>query len=341
MLSMTASRGTGVNWNYPPPTVYRDYTMIVEREPTRLRTVAQGLRFPEGPVAMADGSVVLVEIAAGRVTRVHPDGRTETVAEPGGGPNGAAIGADGALWVANNGGCIEWHERSGLLLPGRRPPETYPGHGELQRIDLSTGAVTTVATEVGGHPLRAPNDLVVDADGGVWFTDHGVRSARSSDRTGVYWCSPDGSQLREVAFPLDGPNGIGLSPSGDALYVAETMVGRLWTWPVTGPGEVGGDDPWGPAGASLLGDPFGHLYDSLAVDGEGWVCVGTVGAAGGITSFSPDGTKVEHYSLPDAMPTNICFAADGTAFVTLSSTGQLIAFDWPRPPGVLNFQFQA
>ena len=56
-----------------------------------LTTIASGLRFPEGPVAMPDGSVILVEIAAGRVTRIRADGSTETVAETGGGPNGAAF----------------------------------------------------------------------------------------------------------------------------------------------------------------------------------------------------------------------------------------------------------
>ena len=55
-----------------------------------MEIVADGLRFPEGPVAMADGSVILVEIAAGRITRVGPDGSKEIVAEPGGGPNGLA-----------------------------------------------------------------------------------------------------------------------------------------------------------------------------------------------------------------------------------------------------------
>lgn len=64
-----------------------------------VRTLADGLAFPEGPVALADGSVILVEIAAGTVTRVNPDGSKTIVARPGGGPNGAAIGPDGKCWV--------------------------------------------------------------------------------------------------------------------------------------------------------------------------------------------------------------------------------------------------
>lgn len=311
-------------------------------EPKNLRTIATGLQFPEGPVAMADGSVLVVEIAAGRITKVGADGSTEAVAEPGGGPNGIAFGADGALWVTNNGGCFDWQERFGLLLPGHPPPASYPGHGALQRVDVATGEVTTVATEVGGHQLRAPNDVVVDADGGVWFTDHGVRTHETSDRSGVYWSSPDGSEQRVVVFPVDAPNGIGLSPSGDTLYAAETHTGRLWSWPVTGPGQVGGDDPFTPGGATLVGDGFGHLYDSLAVDGDGWVCVATLGHHAGITSYAPDGSEVEHVALEDPLTTNVCFGpavggSGGTAYVTLSATGQLVAMDWPRAPGRLHF----
>lgn len=318
-------------------------TSIAQVEPKGLRTVATGLAFPEGPVALADGSVIVCEIAAGRVTRVRPDGSTEVVAETGGGPNGAAVGRDGALWVTNNGGCFEWEERFGLTFPGSPPPASYAGHGSLQRIDLATGEVTVVHTECDGHPLRAPNDLVVDADGGIWFTDHGVREARTSDRTGVYWCSPDGSEIREVAFPLDAPNGIGLSPDGSRLYVAETHTGRVLAWEIVGPGEVRGSGILGPRGAELLAEPGGgRLFDSLAVDGEGWVCVATLGATPGICCFAPDGSAAEQVPFPDPLTTNICFApspdgSGGTAYVTLSGTGQLVAVDWHRAPGRTSF----
>jgi gluconolactonase len=308
-------------------------------EPANLRVIATGLRFPEGPVAMADGSVLVVEIAGGVVTRVGPDGATSTVAKCGGGPNGAAVGPGGALYVCNNGGCFDWRDRFGLTFPGSPPPASYPGHGAVQRVDLATGEVTTLLTEIGGHPLRAPNDLVIAADGGIWFTDHGVQTERSADRTGFYWCRPDGSDARAVVEPLDSPNGIGLSPAGDRVYVAETHTGRLWAWDVTGPGEAGGSGLLGPHGAELLGHPGGGvLFDSLAVDGEGWVCVATLGGTPGITAFSPDGGQSEYTPLADPLTTNICFGPDGrAAYATLSGTGQLVAFDWPRPGGRLAF----
>jgi gluconolactonase len=297
-------------------------------EPADLRVIATGLRFPEGPVALDDGSVLLVEIARGTLSRVAPSGDVEVVAECGGGPNGCALGADGAAYVTNNGGCFTWGERMGLTFPGP-PPDEYPGHGALQHVDLDTGTVTDLYEACDGNPLRAPNDLVIDAAGGIWLTDHGVRTERASDRTGAYYAAPDGSSIAEVARPLEAPNGIGLSPSGDRLYVAETHTGRLWAWDVDGPGRLSGPNPMGPGGATLLADPGDFtLFDSLAVDAAGWVCVATL-VRGGITCVSPDGSVVEHVPLPDPLTTNICFSADGTtAFATLSGTGQLVSFRW-------------
>jgi gluconolactonase len=305
---------------------------------SELREIATGLRFPEGPIAMADGSVILVEIARGTVTRVTADGAASVVAECGGGPNGAAVGPDGAIYVTNNGGCFEFREVMGMTFPGA-PPSTYAGHGSIQRVDPATGSIDVLYTECDGHPLRAPNDLVFDGAGGMWFTDHGVRHDRISDRTGVYYAAADGSSIREVIFPLDAPNGIGLSPAGDRLYVAETHAGRVWEWPVTGAGEVAGDNLLGPGGGSLLAGLAGYqLLDSLAVDGGGWVCVATL-VNGGITAISPDGATIEHHPTGDPLTTNICFGGDDgtTAFVTLSGTGRLVALDWPRPGARLAF----
>ena len=84
------------------------------------RLVASGLEFPEGPIAMPDGSVVLVEIKRGTLSRVSPGGDVTVIAELGGGPNGAALGPDGAVYVCNNGG-FAWSEAMGFTLPGHQP----------------------------------------------------------------------------------------------------------------------------------------------------------------------------------------------------------------------------
>ena len=308
-----------------------------EATETPMNVIAEGLRFPEGPIALLDGDVLLVEIEAGRLTRVHPDGSKSVVAVPGGGPNGAAIGPDGACYVCNNGG-LAFVERGDRLFPHGQP-DHYSG-GRIERIDLSNGDIQTLYTECNGHPLRGPNDLVFDASGGFWFTDHGKYRERDRDVTGVYYAQPDGSSITEVIFPVEDPNGVGLSPDEKELYVAETRTGRVWAYPLSGPGQVDFDrQPIHGAKGRLLAGLAGYqLLDSLAVDGAGNVCVATL-VNGGITVISPDGASVEHLPMPDRITTNICFGGPSleTAYITLSSLGQLISMPWPRPGLALNF----
>lgn len=299
---------------------------------SELAEVARGLRFPEGPIAMTDGSIVLVEMFGPRLTRVWADGSTEVVAEVPGGPNGAAVGPDGAIYLCNNGGCYTPVDFGGLLLPGPFDPDRYLG-GRVQRVDIDTGELTDLYTECDGRPLRSPNDLVMDGHGGFWFTDHGIRdhAARTSDFTGIYWARCDGSEIREVIYPTEGPNGIGLSPDGTTLYWAETHAGRAFRRSVTGPGEVAPAIPLDPS-AVLCGLPGFQFLDSLAVDLEGWVSIATL-LNGGITSISPDGATVEFLPTGDPLTTNLCFGGDDlrTAYITLSGTGRLVSTPWPRP----------
>lgn len=182
-----------------------------------LRITASGLRFPEGPVALKDGGLLFVQIAAGLLSRLRPDGRVTEVARLGGGPNGAAVGPDGAVYIANNGG-LRFSESEGVLRVADAPND-YAG-GSIQRVDLATGAVTTLYVRATGHRLSAPNDLLFDADGGLWFTDTGKSFARARDHGGLYWARHDGSELREIHYPLLSPNGIALAPDRRTLYVA-------------------------------------------------------------------------------------------------------------------------
>ena len=295
-----------------------------------MRTIATGLQFPEGPIAMPDGSVLLVEIRRGTLSRVSPDGRITVVAECGGGPNGAAIGPDGACYVCNNGG-FEWHDMGGIVVPGNQPAD-YIG-GRIQRVDLATGKVTDLYTACDGRPLRGPNDLIFDRHGGFWFTDHGKMRERDRDRTGLFYARADGSLIREVVFPLDAPNGVGLSPDGAKVYVAETFTGRVWSWDVVGPGELTTAMGFGPGGGQLLcGLPGFQLFDSLAVEGAGNICVATL-VNGGITVIAPHGEVLEHVPTGDPLTTNICFGGPDlrTAYVTCSGTGRLVALEWSRP----------
>jgi gluconolactonase len=282
---------------------------------------AEGLGFPEGPVAMADGSVVVCEINRGRLSRVATDREVTVVANVGGGPNGAAVGPDGALYVCNNGGV--GREKTG-------PPA-------IQRVDPDSGAVDQLYTEWEGRAFTSPNDLVFDATGGFWFTDLGGNA--------IYYARPDGTSVERALRGLRAPNGIGLSPDGDVLYWAETMTRQVHRRRLSAPGQIvpavpysvgsllGGNqpDPW----TLLVGLPGAQELDSLAVDSSGAVCVGTL-LESGVTVIRPDGAH-EKFTLPDHLAdgavTNICFGGADlqTAYLTCSVTGRLVSCRWPRP----------
>src|SRR5580692_1237857 len=261
------------------------------------RVMTTGLAFPEGPVVLPDGSVLVVEIGAGRLTRVLPSGERSVIAQVGGGPNGAALGPDGHCYVCNNGG-FKWRTDDGFTRPIGEAAD-YNG-GSIQRVNLATAEVQTLYTHCDGNPLHGPNDIVFDAQGGFWFTDFGKKLADRLMHGAVYSARTDGTFIRRAAFPFLTPNGIGLSPDGKTLYVAETETSRLWSYPVVGPGELALQPFPSPNGGRLVhGLPGYQRFDSLAVEKGANICFGG----------------------PDMR----------TAYITLSGYGQLFEARWPRP----------
>jgi gluconolactonase len=323
--------------------------------------VAEGLEYPESPLACPDGSVILAEVKGGRLTRVRPDGSKETLATTGGSPNGAAFGPDGKLYVSNSGGFV-WIPIGPLWITGPQPPD-YQG-GSIQRVDVATGAVETIYTtfpstdsvtkEPVTLPLKGPDDLVFDDTGGFWFTDWGKARLRDRDVTGVYYARPDGSSIREALFPLDAPNGIALSPDGKQLYVSETYTRRVLRFELQAPGEIA-PNPQTLDGSYLLSAalPGQGFLDSMKVDAEGNVWVATLmpnGADprsnGGLTILSPKGEVLQFLEIdvgrPTPMPSNLCFGGEDrrTVFVTCGASGLLVtvrssvpglapSFGWP------------
>jgi gluconolactonase len=293
-----------------------------------IELVAEGFAFPEGPIAMEDGSLVVTEIETGVLTRVTAGGRKSTLAKTGGGPNGAAIGPDGAIWVTNNGGSFHFTKVNGLNIPGPTPP-SHKG-GCIQRVEPATGRVEVVYDKFDNHRLIGPNDLVFDAHGGFWFTDHGCGTPEGRKFGGLYYAMADGSKIVRAREHLISPNGVGLSPDGKVVYVADTQTGRLWAFDVVAPGELAPPAGFIP-GRVIHTLPGYQFLDSMAVEAGGTVCVATI-FNGGITAFDPDGAT-EHFAFPDLVTTNICFGGADMrdAWVTCSSTGKLFKCRWPRP----------
>lgn len=304
-----------------------------------MRILTDQLQFPEGPVWLADGSLLVVEIRRKTLTRVWPDGRVEIVANLGGGPNGAAMGPDGHCYVVNNGGFAFVQRADGVWISAGTPPDYLKGR--VERVSLQSGKFEEVYDKLRAgsddEPIRGPNDIVFDAHGGFYFTDPGKMRHRTMDRGKVCYAKADGSMIRELIAPIHKPNGIGLSPDGMTLYVAETESARLWAWDLKAPGELAHPataSPRSPHGSRLIYTAPSYMrFDSLAVEANGNICIGTIDA-GGITVCSPQGGLVEFVPVPgDTHCTNICFGGADMkkAYITQSYAGRLVEMDWPRP----------
>lgn len=282
-----------------------------------MHELTSGLNFPEGPVALTDGSLLVGEIVTGSVARVASDGSITRVAECRGGVNGMAVGPDAHVYVCNNGG-LRFEDYGTHIGPVALADDRIGGR--IQRVDISTGTVTDLYCECDGAPLVSPNDLVFDGRGGFYFTD-------TADGL-LFYGAADGSRVGRVASDLTFPNGVGLSPDGAHVYVAETYSGRLWRLTIEAPGVVAN------GGRQLLCQLDSAQFDSLAVDSEGNVCVATL-TANGVTAISPSGTVVAEVGVPvtDPFVTNVCFGGDDmrTAYITASGTGRVFVTEWHCP----------
>lgn len=300
-----------------------------------MKIIATDLWFPEGPVWLDDGSLLVVEIRRRTLTHIAPDGRKSIIADLGGGPNGAAIGPEGHCYVCNNGGFAFRQRADGAWINAGQAPD-YAG-GCIQRIDLGTGRTEVLYSHAGERRLNGPNDLVFDRHGGFYFTDPGKTRQYDMDRGCVYYARADGSAIQPLIYPISRPNGIGLSPDGRTLYVSETETARVWAWDLAAPGHLAQPTeatPHSPHGGRLLHQsPVYARFDSLGVEAGGRVCVANLDR-GGITVCPVDGGPAEFLPVEgDTHITNICWGGPDMrkAYITQSYTGQLVELDWPRP----------
>lgn len=275
----------------------------MNREP---RVVASGLGFPEGPVYLGAGDIVVTEIRGQRVTRCS-NGALRPLARLGGGPNGATLGTDGVVWVANNGGLS--------LGPGGYWFAEEFVDGRIQRVTLD-GAAEDVP-DLPAEPPHRPNDICFGPDGKLYFTDPRNWEDFANLRVGRVWTFDPSSRTAEpIAEVSDFPNGIGFGADG-RLYVARTNVMRIeaFDWSPAGIGEA-------KEFATLpRGFPDGFCF---AANGDCYAC-GSMGDV--VQIFDAEGSLKETMEFPEhTEPTNCCLG-DGVLYVTCSGTGELLAFD--------------
>jgi gluconolactonase len=266
--------------------------------------LADGLGFPEGPVWLGPERVAFTQIR-GQCISLWERGTLRRIALTGGGANGATLGPDGALYVANNGGLSLGHEGAWTA------PE--PITGRLQRITLA-GEVSDVATALPGAPPNRPNDLCFGRDGLLYYTDPHNWEDLANLRPGRVARSTLDGRVTLLADVPAFPNGIAFGPD-DRLYVAQSVLQRVAVMDPAPGAELS-------AHATLArGYPDGFCFDAA---GRLWVA-GSLGDV--IEVFEPDGRPRETIEMGQGSePTNCCLG-DGRLYVTLSGFGQLVALD--------------
>lgn len=274
-----------------------------------------GLRFPEGPVVLQDGSWLVVEMEAGAgcVTRVSSDGADQQVIARTGRPNGLAIDRKGFIWIAESA-------RSALL-----------------RMDMD-GRVETVATACGKQPFLWPNDLCFGPDGALYMTDSGIKvrdfkvgNGHRADYKSVpldgriYRVAPETGQVQQLDGGMCFTNGIAFDAC-DNLYVSETMSGMVYRYTRGGNGELSPRNHFGNCNPDCTTGYQGP--DGMAFDRDGRLYVAVFGR-GRVTVMDRDGAIVEHIATRGQKPTNVAFGLPGDKriYVTENEFGTLEVYE--------------
>jgi gluconolactonase len=265
-----------------------------------MRVLAAKIGFTEGPVWTSAGELLVTSMSRGLVYRVDLDGAEPSIhAETGGGPNGLAEGADGVVYVAQNGNAT---------MVSRSPRPVEPG---VQAI--AAGVVDDLVTE----GCAAPNDCVVGPDGLLWFTDP-PRSP--GDAGGRRVCTLDPAS-GAVEAPIEGiafPNGLAFGSDADELYVADTEADRILRYRRAGDRMIG---------AEVFAELPGAGPDGIAFDVDGNLLVAAFDADE-VVVLNAKGRRAAALGLPEgSRPTNLCVAGEGlkTLVVTLASGGRVVA----------------
>jgi gluconolactonase len=277
---------------------------------------ASGLSVPEGPVALGDGSWLVVEGGPGRgcITQISPDGLTSRIVARTGEPNGLAVDRNGVIWAAE-----------------LRPPS-------LLRVTLN-GTVEVIATGCEGEPFLFPNDLCFGPDGGLYLTDSGflmsdfapggqIRSDYMNlEMNGrLYRVDPKDRSIRKLDSGLGCANGLAFGPAND-LYVAETRSGAIYRYAWKDGGRIARKEEF----ANVLNPdarPGWKGPDGMAFGADGKLYIAVFGQQE-VVVLKPDGSVDQHIQTQGAEPTNLAFGLSGQKkiYVTECEFGQLEIFD--------------
>ena len=237
---------------------------------------ATGYDSPEGPAFDREGNLYFVNWKSSSINRIDPAGNVVEFYNTGGIPAGLAFHPDGSLWVADEGDDI---------------------HG-LMRISPD-GEAEIVVNEYRGRPLNGANDLAIDRNGNVYFSDP-WRSSAENPVGAFYRYLPD-RRLEQIDSGLQFPNGVALNADETAVYLAETQNKHILRYEISADGSIGPADVWG-----RTGEPAGP--DGMAFDAEGNLYCAHYGGSW-VDIFDPGGERIDEIAIPGQFVTNCAFGS--------------------------------
>lgn len=282
---------------------------------TKARTAAS-VSFLEGPAWHPSGDLYFSDIAGNRILKMAADGTVSVFRADSGRTNGNTFDAQGRLISC---------EGAEFGTGGRR---------RVVRTDVNSGQVEVLTERFEGKRYNAPNDVVVDTRGRIWFTDPYYWTDQQSLEMGceAVYCI-EGTQVRRVVSqPAVGrPNGLAITPDNRTLYVIDShnVAGgnrKIWAFDVSDEGTLGGQ--------RLVFDfGKGRGGDGMRLDRQGnlWVAAGvlkprnpheTGAVKTGVHVISPAGKLLGRIPIPEDVITNLTFAGADfkTLFVTAGKT---------------------
>ena len=258
----------------------------------KLKKLADGFKFTEGPTGDASGNLFFTDQPNDRILKWSVKGKLSTFLQPAGRANGMCFDARGNLIA-----CAEANNELWAIAPDK--------------------TVTVLVTNFNGKILNGPNDVWVAPDGSLYFTDPFYRRGWADTNTvrvageNVYHLSPDQKELRAFATDLKKPNGITGSPDGKNLFVADIRANQTWRYDILPDGSLTNKTLFCSKGS-----------DGMTLDAAGNLYLCATGPTNGVSVFDKMGNLIDHIDVPERWTANVSFGGKDhrTLFITASES---------------------
>ena len=250
-----------------------------------LTIIADGFRYTEGPAWNPDDKLYFTDRFSSRILSWTPEDSVKVFRTDPDGANGLIFTPEGELIS-----CESSARRVVAIAPD--------------------GTETVIADSYGGKKLNAPNDAWVDAKGGIYFSDHSMRSkvVLEQERDNIYYITPDRANVLRITDDLEYPNGVIINPAGDRLYVTDSGANETYVYTINADGTVKDKKVFASEG-----------YDGMAMDVLGNVYITPQEAY--VSVYNPAGERIGEIVTP-SRPANVCFGGKDmrTLFITAGRT---------------------